>query len=128
VATGFVVGDIGGVIADWLSEVAGFGLSLEQPAAIEQTIKAAANTSVLVVLSKLILPQATESRVAGVLENLAARTALLRIALRNRLIRVMRGHLLLRSSTRDDAGECPTYKALILLGLEKLDLPAVVAS
>jgi hypothetical protein len=61
----------------------GFGLSLEHPTATEQTIRRAAKVSVLV-LSKFFLPQLTEFRVDGVE--------------RNKLIRVMIGHLLLLSS------------------------------
>jgi hypothetical protein len=72
-------------------ELSGLGFSLEHPTANEQTIKSAANTSVLVFLSKLILSQATESRVAGVLRS---------VAVRNRLIRVMVGHLLLLKQRR----------------------------
>jgi hypothetical protein len=71
-----------------LVELSVLGFSLEHPTANEQAIKSAANTRVLVLLSKLVLllPHATESCVAGMV-----RTA---VAL-NRLIRVMVGHLLL---------------------------------
>ena len=48
------------------------------------------------VLPQLILPQATESCVAGVLRNVVLRTSVLR----NRLIRVMVGHLLLLKQRR----------------------------
>jgi hypothetical protein len=40
----------------------------------------------------------------------------------------MLGHLLLHSSADDDAGECPTREALILLGIERLNAPAYVVS
>jgi hypothetical protein len=73
----------------------GLGWSVEHPTVSEQAIRSAAKTSVLVVglrfffsakfgLAKFVLPQATEFRVDGVL--------------RNRLMRVMVGHLLLLSS------------------------------
>jgi hypothetical protein len=65
--------------------------SLEHPTPTEQTIKSPANTSVLVFLSKLILPQATESWVAGVVRD---------VTVRNWLMRIMVGHLLLLKQRR----------------------------
>jgi hypothetical protein len=78
------------VIGDSLVEVAGLGFSLEQPTANEQAIKSAAKTSALVVSRfKSDLSLAKELTVDGVVRNGVAQ---------NSLIRVMVGHLLLRSS------------------------------
>jgi hypothetical protein len=79
-------------------------LSLEHPTATEQTIRSAANTSVLVVLSKLVLaklvlPHTRESGFAGVVQN--------------KLKRFMVGHLLLLSSASEIARSRPTIHALI---------------
>jgi hypothetical protein len=114
-----MAGEGAGVVADWLSVLAGLGLSLKHPTPIEQTSKSAANTSVLVVLSKLVLPQTSELRIAGLV-----RDALLL----NRLMRVMVGHLLLLSSTGEIAGRWPNGEVLILLGLERLDAQGFVVS
>jgi hypothetical protein len=87
-----VMGGVSWAIGDSLVELAGLGLSLEHPTATEQAIRSAAKISVLVLSRffwKFFLPQATELKVDG--------------AVRNRLIRVMVGHLLLLSS---DWGEC----------------------
>jgi hypothetical protein len=66
------------------------GFSLEHPTANEQAIKSAAKTSALVVSRfKFDLSLATEWTVDGVVRN---------GVVRNRLVRVMVGHLLLRSS------------------------------
>jgi hypothetical protein len=71
-----------------LVELAGCGVWLEHPTANEQAIRSAAKTNGLPVsrtfFTRLVFPQATELAVAGVV--------------RNRLIRVMVGHLLLLSS------------------------------
>jgi hypothetical protein len=83
-------GGVGGVIGDSWVEVTGLGFSLEQPTTNEQAIKSAAKTSALVVSRfKFDLSLATELTVDGMVRNGVAQ---------NSLIRVMVGHLLLRSS------------------------------
>src|ERR1035438_3392438 len=109
-------------MAGWLLELSVFGFSLEHPTANEQIIRSAANTSVLALLAKLVVPQlilphATESGVAGVLRT---------VAVRNRLIRVMVGHLLLLSSAGESARRRPTVGMMILRGLEECEMPVIV--
>src|SRR5258708_28224823 len=80
VATGVKGCAIGG----WIVEVGVAGFSLEHPTATEQTIRIPANTSVLMVFSKLLV---------------------LRAELK--LMPVMVGHLLLLSSTQEGARAAP---------------------
>src|SRR5271155_32310 len=92
-------------------------------------IKSAANTSVLPVLSKLalsklFLPHARESSLAGLLPNALVLTD----KLRNRLIRFMFGHLLLLSSASDIARRRPRNEPLILRGLEQRRTPPIVVT
>jgi len=63
------------------------------------------------------LPQVTDSQVDGVVRN---------GVVRNRLMRVMVGHLLLLSSAGDSAWGRPVAWELILLGLERGEMDAAV--
>jgi hypothetical protein len=101
----FTTGGIGCAITGEF-ELSVFGFSLEHPTANEHTIKSAANTSVLF-CSKLIFPHATESRVDAIL--------LTELNLK----RAMFGHLLLTSSTSENARLTPEASALILQDLTR---------
>jgi hypothetical protein len=90
-----------------LVEVAGLGLSLEHPTAIEQTIKSAAKSSALAVFSKFFLPHVTESQVDAIL--------LTELKLKCAMI----GHLLLLSSARESARSGPAGGVLILQELRR---------
>jgi hypothetical protein len=104
-------------------ELVDCGFSLEHPTASEQTIRIAAKISGLVVLkiflaelilTGLILPQATDFTVAGVVRM---------DAVRNKLIRVMVGHLLLLSSNQGECMEWASGRGLDFTGVRGMLKP-----